>query len=315
MALGIRPTVDFAFKRIFGSPENDRALVGLLNAILELREPITAVQILNPFNYQEFAEQKQIVLDVRARDQAGRWFNVEMQVTVFGELKERLVYYACSLYVDQLQAGDSYAELRPAISICLLTKVLFGDTPEPHHRFRLADQRHGRELEGTVEVHTVELPKYNVTEATVGGGSDLERWVFFLRYADRYEAGRLRQLLPGEAFAVAIDCLETIAARTEDRMMYEQREKARRDYEMIIESVRREALAEGREQGRQEGRQEGREEGCEQGLLIGKVQLLKQLLGEEPPPVESLQQVSLDELSAMVDQLQQRLRSRGEQEG
>jgi hypothetical protein len=48
MALGIRPTVDFAFKRIFGSPENDRALVGLLNAILELREPITAVQILNP---------------------------------------------------------------------------------------------------------------------------------------------------------------------------------------------------------------------------------------------------------------------------
>ena len=51
MALGIKPTVDFAFKKIFGSPENVRALIGLLNAILRLPSPITDVEILNPFNY------------------------------------------------------------------------------------------------------------------------------------------------------------------------------------------------------------------------------------------------------------------------
>jgi hypothetical protein len=46
--LGIRPTVDFAFKKVFGSPENTAAL---LNAILELPRPIVAVEIQNPFSY------------------------------------------------------------------------------------------------------------------------------------------------------------------------------------------------------------------------------------------------------------------------
>jgi predicted transposase/invertase (TIGR01784 family) len=340
MALGIKPTVDFAFKRIFGSPENEAALVGLLNAVLELPEPITAVEILNPFSYQEFAEQKQIVLDVRARDETGRWLNIEMQVTTFGGLPQRLVYYACSLYVDQLQAGDSYYDLQPAISICLLTKVLFSDTPVAHHRFRLTDERHGRVLDETVEVHTVELTKYNVTKENVAGASPLGQWAFFLLYADRYDGDRLRELLPGPGFEVAIRCLETIAARTEDRMMYDQREKARRDYEWIVESARREGVEQGLQQGLQQGLEQGLERGLQQGLerglqqglerglqqglerglqqgrqeglLLGKVQVLKQLLGEEPPSVESLQELSIEELCAMVDQLQQRLRSRGE---
>ena len=60
------------------------------------------------------------MLDIRARDSDGRSLNVEMQVTVFGGLLQRLVYYACSLYVDQLEAGQNYTELRSAISICLL---------------------------------------------------------------------------------------------------------------------------------------------------------------------------------------------------
>ena len=103
MPLGIKPTVDFAFKKIFGSPENVHALIGLLNAILDSSEPITEVEILNPFNYQEFVGDKQIILDVRARDSSGRWLNIEMQVSIVSGLAQRLAYYACSLYVDQLE--------------------------------------------------------------------------------------------------------------------------------------------------------------------------------------------------------------------
>lgn len=128
MPLGIKPTVDFAFKKIFGSPENVQALIGLLNAILELPDPIRHVTILNPFSYQEFTEDKLIVLDIRARDSAGRWLNIEMQVSIVSGLTERLVYYACSLYVDQLEAGQSYTILKPAISICLLNRELYRDS-------------------------------------------------------------------------------------------------------------------------------------------------------------------------------------------
>jgi len=146
MLLGIKPTVDFVFKKIFGSPENIPVLIGLLNAILKLAHPIVHVEILNPFSYQEFADDKLIVLDVRARDSAGRWLNIEMQVTVFTGLLQRLVYYACTMYIDQLDPGQSYADLRSAISICLLNKKLFRDDTIPHHRFRLADPEHEMEV-------------------------------------------------------------------------------------------------------------------------------------------------------------------------
>ena len=139
MALGIKPTVDFAFKKIFGSSENVRTLIGLLNAILELPAPIVDVEILNPFSYKEFSGDKQIILDVRARDSTGRMLNIEMQVANTGDLKQRMTYYACKLYADQLKLGEKYFILQPAISICLLNENLFKETDVPHHRFRFCD--------------------------------------------------------------------------------------------------------------------------------------------------------------------------------
>ena len=68
--------------------------------------------------------------------------------------------------------------------------------------------------------------------------------IFFL-FADRYEPERLRELLPGVEFQQAISVVEAIAGKTEDRMMYDQRSKAQRDYQWGLDSAR------------QEGRQEG----------------------------------------------------------
>ena len=200
MRLGIKPTVDFAFKKIFGSPQNSDALIGLLNAILDLDRPIVAVEVLNPFSYQEFAESKLIVLDVRCRDSAGRWLNVEMQVSVYAGLIERLVYYACSMYVDQLSQGGNYALASPAISICLLNHVLFQESSQAHHRFQMQDRASGRRLDNAIEVHTVELTKYNLDEETISEGSKLEQWAFLLLLAQDYDASTLKRLLPGIEF-------------------------------------------------------------------------------------------------------------------
>jgi hypothetical protein len=49
--LGIKPTVDYALKRIFGTPENAPILLGLVNAVLQLVDPLVEVEILNPFSY------------------------------------------------------------------------------------------------------------------------------------------------------------------------------------------------------------------------------------------------------------------------
>ncbi len=76
--------------------------------------------------------------------------------------------------------------------------------------------------------------------------------------------------------------------------MYDQREKAQRDYEW--------ALAGAREEGMEKGREEGQ--------LIGKLVLLKELLGE--PEVDSSLLAKLDqkEMARQVSELQARLRRR-----
>jgi predicted transposase/invertase (TIGR01784 family) len=310
MLLGIKPTVDFVFKKVFGSPENVPVLIGLLNAILKLAHPIVHVEILNPFSRQEFADEKLVVLDIRARDSAGRWLNIEMQVTVFAGLLQRLVYYACTMYVGQLESGQNYADLRSAISICLLNKKLFRDDTVPHHRFRLADPEHGVEISDSVEVHTLELTKYNLQEATISSAPAIEQWAFFFLFADRYEPERLRELLPGVEFQQAISVVEAIAAKTEDRMMYDQRLKAQRDYQWGLDSARQEGMEKGMEKGMEEGMEKGRKEGRKEGEAIGKIQLLQELLGDESSSPASLHERPIGELSAMLADLQQRLRSR-----
>jgi predicted transposase/invertase (TIGR01784 family) len=237
-----------------------------------------------------------------------------MQVTIATGLLQRLVYYACTMYIDQLGPGQNYANLRSAISICLLDKRLFRNDRIPHHRFRLADPEHGMEISDSIEVHTVELRKYHLQEETISSAPAIEQWAFFFLYADRYEPERLRELLPGVEFQQAISVVEAIAAKTEDRRMYDQRLKAQRDYQWGLDSAREEGRVEGLEKGRVEGREKGREEGREEGLekgeSIGKTQILQQLLGEESNSTESLRERTISELSTMVADLQERLRSR-----
>ncbi|MFG0254932.1 MAG: Rpn family recombination-promoting nuclease/putative transposase, partial [Rhodopirellula sp. JB053] len=267
-------------------------MIGLLNAILDLERPIASVEILNPFSYQEFSESKLVVLDVRCQDSEGRWLNVEMQVSVYAGLIERLVYYACGMYVDQLSKGGNYALAAPSISICLLNRILFSDSEQPHHRFQMLDRESGRELSNAIEVHTVELTKYHLDEGSISYASKLQQWAFLLLFAQDYDANTLRRLLTGIEFETAISTIEVILAKTEDKLMYDQREKAQRDYEWAISGAR------------EEGREEGEQLGLAKGKLAGKIQILQELLGEVPANDASLSSLSVDVLTNQLAELQ-----------
>lgn len=82
MAIGIRPTVDYAFKLLFGSPEHSRVTLHFLNAILCHVPRITEITIQNPFLGKDNEDDKLSVLDIRATDEHGRQFNIEMQSTM-----------------------------------------------------------------------------------------------------------------------------------------------------------------------------------------------------------------------------------------
>ena len=83
MPLGIRPINDFAFKKTFGTPENRPCLISLLSAVLEPSEPIVEVTLENPFNLQDFKDDKLSVLDIKAVDRTGAIYDVEIQLTTY----------------------------------------------------------------------------------------------------------------------------------------------------------------------------------------------------------------------------------------
>jgi predicted transposase/invertase (TIGR01784 family) len=120
MPIGIKPTVDFAFKKTFGSDLNKPALISLLNAVLCLRDLIVDVTIANPYNLQDFLDDKLSILDINAVDATGSIYNVEMQLSTFGGLVQRFVFYGCENYVGQIKSGDDYSELRGYIGFCML---------------------------------------------------------------------------------------------------------------------------------------------------------------------------------------------------
>ena len=79
-------------------------------------------------------------------------------------------------------------------------------------------------------------------ERSITEASKLEQWVFLLLRAQDYDADTLRRLLPGIEFDTAIKTIETISGKTEDKQMYDQREKAQRDYEWALSGARAEGL-------------------------------------------------------------------------
>ena len=298
MPLGIKVYVDFVFKKMFGSPENTVALIGLLNSSLELPQPITDVTIQNPFSYQEFENAKAVVLDVKAKDSSGRIFNVEMQIAIHPGLLQRMMYYASEMYTDQLSEGDDYTQLNTTISICLLTGMLYPESDQAHHRFEMMDAESGRKLDRAVEVHTVELRKFGFDEMTISNASPLARWSWMILNAHKYTAEELRNLFPELAFQRAITCLESISSKTEDKIMHDQREKAQRDYDWMLSTARKQGIEEGREEGREEG------------AIIGAIQALQQILGDSISGLEMLAAEPLTGLQARLAELQARVRSR-----
>ncbi len=54
-------------------------------------------------------------------------------------------------------------------------------------------------------------------------------------YCQDHDAEELKKLLPGIEFSTAIKAIEIISSKNEDKLMYDQSEKAQRDYEWALE--------------------------------------------------------------------------------
>ena len=116
-------------------------------------------------------------------------------------------------------------------------------------------------------------------------------------HADEYEPEELLKLLPDVPFQMATNLLTRISEITEDKQMYDAREKAIRDRQWALNASREEGMAKGKIEGKIEG---------EIKLIRTLEEILEQPLSEET----KLAGKSLEELQLVTSELQSQLRHR-----
>jgi predicted transposase/invertase (TIGR01784 family) len=79
----IKASSDIFIHYLWGTDKNKDLLISFINTVLEDSEfqPIKDVQIKNPFNRKTFSFDKETVLDIKAIDEQGRQYNIEVQST------------------------------------------------------------------------------------------------------------------------------------------------------------------------------------------------------------------------------------------
>jgi len=295
MIPGIDPKVDIAFTKLFGTPAWRHLTVSLINAVLELASTprVADLDLLNPYSQKIAPDDKLTILDVKARDEQGRAFDVEMQMELVPSLPRRLLFYWAQMYAQQLVEGDNYATLCPAISICFLNQVLFPGRDAIHTVFRLADPEGRLCLTRDLEIHVIEIPKFTLGIESLE--KPLDFWLYFFKNGKELDADALPAPLARSEIRQAMEVLKVFSQDQLERDLYENRLKGQRDHQAFVDA---------RDQAVQELDQAKRD--VKEGLAR-QIQLCQRLLGHDLADTSALLGHSTDDLRAMAERLEQQL--------
>ena len=114
------------------------------------------------------------------------------------------------------------------------------DDHQLRHHYGLVERTTGSVFGESIEIHTIELSKYNGTIDNVQNACVLDHWCYWIKNADEHTEEELQELLPSLAFLQATSELREICEITEEKEMYDSREKAILDYESNLIDAREE---------------------------------------------------------------------------
>jgi predicted transposase/invertase (TIGR01784 family) len=214
--------VDCVFKALLGKEENSNLLVHFLNAVLgaELSEPIVSVVIINPYNDKEFLDDKLTIVDVKANDQSGRIYQIEVQLAYYSDLPARMVYTWGDIYCKQLQSGSDFANLKPTYSIWLMGKNAIKDDDKYVHAYKLRDDT-GKLLTDHGGIWLLELEKFS----TVHVENEQERWIQFFKTGNSLnDEQELPDWMNTQEMRQAMGTLRQFSEKDKDYFAYQARQ-------------------------------------------------------------------------------------------
>jgi predicted transposase/invertase (TIGR01784 family) len=253
----LSPRVDVAFKKLFGVEENKDLLISLINSIVCAEDQVVDVVLLNPYNVQNFAQDKLSILDVKAKGVTGKLYNIEIQIANDQSYDKRALYYWAKLYTQQLGPADRYNRLNKAIGIHILNFTCVPESEKYHNVFKVLEQETYLPYFKDMEIHTIELSKFEerLEQGSAATPLDclmelvktaLDKWVAFLTSYHVLENSD-GPLAMDEDVKKALDVLETMTLSDQELDFYENHLKWLRDQEGALET----RFLEGREEGSQ----------------------------------------------------------------
>ena len=251
-------TNDIAFRKIFGDENRKEVLISFLNAVLSFEEgyKIVEVTILNPYQLPKLSGGKSTIVDVKAKDQNGNSFIVEMQVTEADDFNKRVLYYTAQGYAEQISRGDAYNQLNPTYFIGILDFTV-SQNLNYMSRHRVLDVETGENIIQDIEFNFIELPKFNKKQDELT--SIIDQWVYFIKNAENLD------VIPENLTEDALKIAYTVA----DQHSWSKQELD--DYNKIFireaDDKGKITLAEKR----------GKIEGIKEGIKEGKIETAKNL--------------------------------------
>ena len=173
------------------------------------------------------------------------------------------------MYVEQIEAGDTYNVFKRCVSISLLNFTLFRDTDEFYSCFHLREDTRNTIYTDKMEFHVVELPK--LPKELQEDSSDILLWAKFINAEKKEEFDMLAAKNP--YIQSAYKQLQLISQDKTKRLEYEAREKAIRDYNQLMYEAEERGVQRGTEQGRKQGLKEGLQQGIQQGIQQEKLEI------------------------------------------
>ncbi|MDR2088604.1 MAG: Rpn family recombination-promoting nuclease/putative transposase [Clostridiales Family XIII bacterium] len=292
------PKSDVVFKLLFGDERNADLLIDLLKAVLDLpSDEYEKIEIVDPHLLREAAGDKLGVLDVKLKTKSGKLIDIEIQVCPSREFKARVAFYVSKMVTEQIGSGDAYDIVKQAIGIVITDFELIEGRAKYRHRFTLYDKSDDTEFTDLLQIHTLELPKL----PKESDDTELWAWLRFIGAEEKEEMDMLAQTNPQIEKAVAV--LARLSADERARMLYESREKARRDEASRMKSALRDGmekgLAEGKAEGKTEGLAEGKAEVAKNALAMGLADdQIEKLTGLSRAEIEKLRNALNRELAA-----------------
>ena len=105
------PRNDLVFKMLFAN--SLPLLTDLINAVRCNEPPIVVESVQNPRIDAEEWQGKFIILDILAKDEAGHYYNIEMQMSKREQWSARSMVYLAKTLAGQLKSSENYAALKP----------------------------------------------------------------------------------------------------------------------------------------------------------------------------------------------------------